>query len=97
MLNLQHPHLKFAVQKETVSLSFLDVQIKIFGNGFEHTLYRKQSNASLILNHANCPKSWKSDVTTCLLHRAKFVYLNVMLSSVEVKNLRKMAPITSLL
>ena len=61
MLNTQHPHLKFAIKKATESLTFSEVEIKIFDNGFEHSVHRKVSNTGLVLNnYANCPKICKS-------------------------------------
>ena len=57
VINLQHLYLKFTVEKATESFSNY-FEIKIFDKGFEHSVYRKQSNTSIILNyHANCPKS----------------------------------------
>ena len=55
MLNSQHPHLKLTtcIEKATESLAFSDVEIKIFDNGFEHSVYRKQSNTLYALKFAN--------------------------------------------
>ena len=83
MLNTQYPHLKFTIEKATESLSFLDVEIKIFNNGFEPSVYRKQSNIGLVLNY---PEIW---LKMCLLHRAKLICSNVTLFNNEVKNLQK--------
>ena len=66
MLNLQHSHLKFTIENTTEALSFLEVEIKNFGNGIEHLVYCKQPNAMLILNyHADCPdlKVWINNVS----------------------------------
>ena len=93
MLNSQHPNLKLTIEKAAASLSFFDVEIKIFDDSFKHLVYCKQSNTDLILNyHTNCPKICKSGLIMCSFHGVKLLCSNVTLFSLfykEVKNSRR--------
>ena len=91
VLNLRHLHFRSTIERATESLSILYVKIKIFDNGFEHSVYCKQSNTGLVLNyHANCPNVRKSGLILYLLDRAKLICKNAMLFNNEVKNLLRM-------
>ena len=60
-VNSQHQNLKFAIEKVTQSLSFLDVEINILKSDVETLVWRKLFHAGLLLNfNAICPKTWKS-------------------------------------
>ena len=74
VLNSQHAVIKFIIEKETnsKSLTFLDVQIQLTDKGYDERVWRKPTNTGLLLNYkANCPKTWKSGLIKCFLHRAK--------------------------
>ena len=57
-LNLQHPHFKLTIEKETELLSFLCDKIRLSDNDLESSVYRKQSNTGFLLNYyAFCTKA----------------------------------------
>ena len=91
MLNSQHAAIKFATEKETnsKSLTFLDVQIQLTDKGYDTCVWRKPTNAGLLLNYkANCPKTWKSGLIACFLHQAKNICSACELYLLELNKLR---------
>ena len=58
ILNSQHQNLKFAIEKATQSLSFLDVKIKLLKGVVESLVWRIPSHTGLLLNfNTICPKT----------------------------------------
>ena len=72
-------------------MPFLDVCVKIDGNEFCTSVYRKTTHTGVFLNFlAYAPTAWKKGVILCLLHRAKMICSSVSLFIAEIDNLRKM-------
>lgn len=93
ILNSQHKDIRFTVEKATRAntLSFLDVNVQLLNNGYETCVWRKATNTGLVLNfNAVCPKTWKSGLILCFLHRAKTICSNWNLYVSEVNKLRAM-------
>ena len=89
VLNMQHKNIRFTIEKATETLSFLDVEIKLHDNGYDTRVWRKKTNTGLLLNfNANCPKTWKSGLIMCFLHRAKIICSTFQLYRQEVEKLR---------
>ena len=91
ILNSQHNDIKFTIEQSTKAntLSFLDVQVKLFNDGYETNVWRKFTNTGLLLNfNAMCPKIWKSGLIMCFLHRAESICSNYKLYLKEVQKLR---------
>ena len=74
-INNQHPQIKFTVEKSiNNSLAFLDTEIKLNGDEFESTVFRKQTNTNVLLNvDAICPVSWKKGLVLGALNRASII------------------------
>ena len=91
ILNSQHRNIKFTCEKALTSIAFLDVEIKVNGDGSADTwVWRKSTNTNLLLNFcAFCPSKWKSDLILCLLHRARIICSSNSLFLQEVAKLRK--------
>ena len=88
ILNSQHQNLKFAIEKATQSLTFLDVEINILGSGVLNLVWRKLSHTGLLLNFKTvCTKTSKSCLILGLLHRPKLIFSSVILCYKEVKKL----------
>ena len=69
----------------------MDVEIKILESDVESLGWRKPSQSGLLLNfNSICPKTWKSGLIVCLLHRTKLICSSMILYNKEIKNLRKM-------
>ena len=91
MLNSRHAAIKFTKEKETnsKSLTFLDVQIQLPHKGYDTCAWRKPTNAGLLLKYkANCPKTSKSGLIMCSLHRAKNICPTSELYLQELNKLR---------
>ena len=57
---------------------------------FDTWVWRKSTNTGLLLNFsALCPKNWKEELVTCLLHRAKKICSTKLLFQNEVRNPRQ--------
>lgn len=91
VLNSMHKNIKFTIEKATDKLSFLDVQINFNEKGHTTTVYRKPTHTGLFLNfNSMCPKTWKSGLIMCLLHRAKVICSENDLFVKEVEKLKKL-------
>ena len=91
ILNSQHKDIKFTLEKNTnrENLPFLDVQIKLNDAGYDTCVWRKPTNAGLLLNfNGLCPNTWKSGLIMCWLHRAKQICSSTELYVQELKRLR---------
>jgi len=72
-------------------LAFLDIEIKVNGNGFDTWIWRKPTNSGILLNFkAMCPLNWKSGLIVCLLKRSITVCSGDSLLRCEIANLRNM-------
>ena len=89
-INNQHPQIKFTVEKSiNNSLAFLDTEIKLNGDEFESTVFRKQTNTNVLLNvDAICPVSWKKGLVLGALNRASIVCSSKVNFLSEVDKLR---------
>ena len=72
-------------------MSFLDTTIKLDGDSYESTVYRKPTFTSLILNFRSvAPLQWKLGLIYCLLNRAYAICSSWILFHTEVETLQKM-------
>ena len=91
ILNSQHNDIKFTIEQSTKTntLSVLDVQVKLFNDGYETNVWRKSTNTGLLLYfNAMCPKIWKSEWIMSFLHRAKSICSDYDIYLKEVQKLR---------
>ena len=91
VLNSLHSSINFTLEKGNDCMPFLDVAVKISGDSFVTSIYRKSTHTGVFLNFlASAPTAWKKGLIMCLLHRTKLICSNVTLFNAEVDNLRKM-------
>ena len=72
----QHPQIKYTAEKSiNNSWAFLDTKIKLSGDEFESTVFRKQTNTNVLLNvDAICPvSSWKKGLVFGALNRSSII------------------------
>ena len=90
ILNSQHKNIKFTVEYGSELMCFLDVEIKVKGNGCDTWTWRKTTHTGLLQHFdALCPLKWKSGVILCLLNRAKAICSFKFLSQNDVIKLRQ--------
>ena len=66
-----------------------DIQIQLTDKGYDTCVWRKPTNTGLLLYYiANCPKTWKTVLTMCFLHRAKNICSTCELYLRELDKLR---------
>ena len=89
-INNQHPQIKFTVEKSVNNcLAFLDTEIRLCGDEFESTVFRKQTNTNVLLNvDAICPVSWKKGLVLGALNRASIICSSKVNFLSEVEKLR---------
>ena len=91
VLNSLHRSVKFTLEKGGTCMPFLDVVVKINGDTFETSVYRKSTHTGVFLNFKSIvPTAWKKGVILCLLYRAKVICSSISLFDAEINNLRKM-------
>ena len=90
-LNKQHPNIKFIFKKQQNNqIIFLDILIKIIGENFSATIFRKKVTIGLFTNHlCFTPLSYKIDLAKTLIHRAFKICSNWCLFHDEVNNIKK--------
>ena len=91
MKNSLHTAIKFTIEKEPSSNSstFFHVQIQLTDKGYDTCIWRKTTNTGLLPHYkANCPKTWKSGLIMCFLHRAKNICSSCELYLQELNKLR---------
>ena len=75
VLDKQHSNLHFTC--EGASLPFLDVEVMIHEEGFDISVYRKQTFTSVLLHFNNiAPLSCKRGLITCVLHKVNLFSSN---------------------
>ena len=74
-------NITFIVEKFTVSIHFLGMDVKVNNDGtFETCVRRKPTHTGLFLNfNAACPIKWKFGLILCMLHRAKSICSSINL------------------
>ena len=91
VLNSLHRSVKFTLEKGGTCMPFLDVVVKINGDTFETSVYRKSTHTGVFLNFKSIvPTAWKKGVILCLLYRANVICSSISLFDAEINNLRKM-------
>ena len=90
-LNKQHPNIKFIFKKQQNNqIIFLDILIKIIGENFSATIFRKKVTIGLFTNQlCFTPLSYKIDLAKTLIHRAFKICSNWCLFYDEVNNIKK--------
>ena len=80
VLNNQHENILYTIEKSKNALQFLDVAVQINDKGVDTWVLQKSTNTGLFLNFkAVCQLNWKSGLISCMLHRAKMIYSNMIL------------------
>jgi hypothetical protein len=89
-INNQHPNIKFTVEKSINNvLPFLNTEIKLTGDNFESSVFRKDTNTNVLLNvNAVCPMSWRKGLVYGALNRAKTICSSKELFLKEVDKLK---------
>ena len=96
-LNSLHVSLKFTYEESRGStLPFLDVEVKLTGEGCETSIYRKPTNTNTLLHFdAVVPLRWKSGLVMCMLNRAHRLSSSVQLFHKEVMKLKHIFELNS--
>ena len=87
-LNKRHPNIKFPFEKQQNNqTSFLDILIKINGENFPTTIFRKKTTIGLFTNYLSViPLSYRIGFVNNLIHHAFKICSNWCLLHNEVKN-----------
>ena len=73
------------------ALPFLDFHVQIRENELDLSVWRKETNAGILLNFiAICPNVWKSSLVLCLLNRANPICSSQHLFEVEIGKLKRL-------
>ena len=89
-LNSKHPNITFTSEcEDNNQLPFIGVNIKHHGNGFQTSVYRKQTDTGLGMNYLSCvSSSFKPNSILTLLHRCFSICSNWSLFESEIKFLQ---------
>ena len=88
-LNELHPNLSFTLEMGGKSLPFLDTRITLQNSSVESTVFRKNTDNSVIMNYSSvAPKQWKIGLIKFFLSRAYRVCSSPKLLQEEVDKLR---------
>ena len=90
-LNKQHPNIKFTFEKQQNNqISFLDILIKINGENFSTTIFRKKTTIGLFTNYLSfTPLSYEIGLVKTLIHHAFKICSNWCLFHDEINNIKK--------
>ena len=95
-LNSLHSSIKFTYEQSSMTLPFLDVDVKLTEGGYQTCIYRKPTNTNTLLHFdAVAPLKWKSGLIKCMLNRAHRLSSSTQLFHAEVMKLQRIFELNS--